>query len=135
MDYSLCPDYMEPEVPQYQKYWDNLNIVRVISNLPLELQSNKAKFLASRTPEALNIKLAEASAWLTAIPSRTIGTMLDNNTFRIAVDLRLGCKCVPHQCRCGDNVDRTGVHGLSCQMSAGRFGRHAALNDLIRALC
>ncbi|XP_063630746.1 zinc finger protein 570-like [Cydia splendana] len=30
------------------------------------------------------------------------------------------------------DVDRLGHHGLSCQKSAGRFSRHASLNDIIR---
>lgn len=29
-------------------------------------------------------------------------------------------------------MDQLGHHGLSCQKSAGRFSRHAALNDIIR---
>ena len=39
----------------------------------------------------------------------------------------------PHQCcNCGQDVDSTGRHGLSCKYSKGRFSRHAALNDIIR---
>ena len=37
-----------------------------------------------------------------------------------------------HRCRCGATVDTRGLHALSCQLSAGRLPRHAALNDTIK---
>ncbi|KAM3958718.1 uncharacterized protein ACR2FA_007238 [Aphomia sociella] len=47
--------------------------------------------------------------------------------------LRLGAAiCTPHVCPCGTEVDQLGHHGLSCSKSAGRFSRHASLNDIIR---
>jgi hypothetical protein len=75
----------------------------------------------------------ESGVWLQAIPSSSIGTMLDDQTFRIATCLRLGAPCVsPHRCHCGEAVDTLGHHGLSCSRSAGRMPRHAYLNDIIR---
>uniref|UniRef100_A0A2H1VRU3 SFRICE_019335 n=1 Tax=Spodoptera frugiperda TaxID=7108 RepID=A0A2H1VRU3_SPOFR len=60
----------------------------------------------------------------------------DDITFRLAVCLRLGAPCVsPHCCHCGERVDGSGHHGLSCRRSAGRISRHASINDIIcRAL-
>ncbi|KAI5703887.1 hypothetical protein M8J76_005242 [Diaphorina citri] len=38
-------------------------------------------------------------------------------------------------CQCGRTVNSDGIHGLSCEKSAGRFSRHSELNDVIcRAL-
>ncbi|GAV09243.1 hypothetical protein RvY_18815 [Ramazzottius varieornatus] len=71
-----------------------------------------------------------------ALPVSTLGNLLDDNSFRISVGLRLGAKlCETHICRCGTKVDSTGRHGLACKHSAGRHSRHDALNDIIhRAL-
>lgn len=75
----------------------------------------------------------ESGLWLNALPSANIGTLLDNCTLSLAISLRLGLKTnQPHQCKCGTSVDELGHHGLSCQKSAGRIPRHAALNDVLR---
>jgi hypothetical protein len=75
----------------------------------------------------------ESSAWLTVLPSRNIGTLLDNNSFRISIALRLGCDiCIQHRCVCGAYVNSSGIHGLSCDKSAGRHYRHYNLNDIIK---
>ena len=71
------------------------------------------------------------------MPYRSVGLRLDDDSMRIAVGLRLGTPlCGPHQfCNCGQDVDSTGRHGLSCKYSKGRSFRHAALNNIIcRAL-
>jgi hypothetical protein len=74
--------------------------------------------------------------WLNALPSPQLGTLMTNETFRVACALRLGCDvCVPHKCPCGVEVCGRGYHGLSCKRSAGRHSRHEAANDVIaRAL-
>ena len=39
----------------------------------------------------------ESGAWLSALPSSSIGTLLDNSTFRISIALRIGQPiCQPH---------------------------------------
>lgn len=35
--------------------------------------------------------------------------------------------CRPHLCICGSSVDKLGVHGLSCNLSADRRSRHVFL--------
>ena len=61
------------------------------------------------------------------------GTLLDSETFRISVALRVGAEvCQPHTCRCRKTMDALGLHGLSCKYSAGRHPRHAALNECVR---
>ncbi|XP_031330809.1 uncharacterized protein LOC116161558 [Photinus pyralis] len=83
-----------------------------------------ARYKASAVPES--------NIWLNTLPSKTIGLLLDNNTFRISISLRLGTNiCVPHTCICGTQVDSSGIHGLSCSMSAGRHSRHSSLNEII----
>ena len=74
-----------------------------------------------------------SGAWLQALPSAQTGTLLDNDSMRIGLCLRLGIPlCVQHRCRCGSLVDEFGLHPLSCRLSSGRLPRHAALNDTIK---
>lgn len=75
----------------------------------------------------------ESGAWLHALPSPNMGTLLDGDSLRVAVGLRLGCGvCEPHVCICGTHVDASGLHGLSCVRCAGRRPRHHAINEIIR---
>ena len=88
-------------------------------------QTSRARLLAGRC--------RESGLWLHALPSPALGTLLDSETFRVAVALRVGAAvCEPHVCRCGRRMDAGGLHGLSCKYSAGRLPRHAALNDVVR---
>ncbi|KAL7667821.1 hypothetical protein ACOME3_010360 [Neoechinorhynchus agilis] len=75
----------------------------------------------------------ESGAWFDALPSSNLGTLLDDETFRIAYCLRFGMDiCVAHKCRCGVTVDSK---GLPCKRSPGRFPRYAEINAIIsRAL-
>jgi hypothetical protein len=74
--------------------------------------------------------------WLHAHPSTSLGTLLDNQSFRISICLRLGipiCIYVPHPCTCTcEIVDKLGLHGLSCYRNAGRKTRHEMINDLVK---
>jgi hypothetical protein len=88
-------------------------------------QISRARVLASAS--------RESGLWLHALPSPALGTLLDPESFRVAVALRVGAVvCEPHTCRCGRPMDARGLHGLSCKYSAGRHPRHAALNDVVR---
>ena len=91
---------------------------------------------ASPAEQALAAGTPDAGLWLNALPSPSLGTHLDDESFRIAAALRLGCPiCQPHLCPCGAQVEENGHHGLSCKRSAGRHSRHAAANDVLaRAL-
>jgi hypothetical protein len=88
------------------------------------------------TARLLGASTKESGKWLQVLPCPSLGTLLDRESLRIAVALRLGAPmCRPHKCRCGVEVDSLGHHGLSCRFSAGRLPRHSALNDTIcRAL-
>jgi hypothetical protein len=86
---------------------------------------NKARILAAG--------VKNSGIWLHAIPSSNLGTLLDNDSFRIAMALRLGNEiCASHKCRCGQDMDNFGRHALKCKKSAGRFSRHGAVNDIIK---
>ena len=118
-----------PERPaaNLQKTWDDIASTATADRLIAQSnQTHRARLAAASMPYT--------AAWLQATPIPSLGLHIDDETIRIAVALRLGLGvCEPHQCRlCGHSVDRLGHHGLSCKKSAGRFPRHAALNDVIK---
>ena len=118
-----------PEVPKqrYQREWDRAE-ARAVSERLLEdstTEVDRARLRAAAQPHS--------GAWLNAFPAASIGTLLDPDTLRTAVALRVGAEiCSPHRCRCGADIDERGLHGLCCQLSAGRFPRHAELNSVIK---
>jgi len=81
----------------------------------------------------LSVASSESGVWLGALPVPSLGTKLDDESLRMALDSRLG---VPNiKCVCGANVDVFGTHGLSCRRSGGCIPRHAAVNETVcRAL-
>ena len=57
----------------------------------------------------------------------------DNESPQIAISQHLIHPiCAPPKCRCGATTDTHGLHPLSCRLSAGRFSRHSALNDITK---
>ena len=109
-----------------QREWDEAAYrVRRDRLLDSANQLHRARLLASSAPNS--------GAWLQALPLPNLGLHLDDETVRVAVALRLGAPiCQPHRCRCGQQVDRLGHHGLSCRYSTGRLPRHANLNDVVK---
>ena len=86
--------------------------------------NDKARLLA--------ISSRDSGAWLHAVPCSETGTLLDDESLRIATALRLGAPAVAeHTCVCAAPVSRDGLHGLSCKQSSGRRARHAALNTIL----
>jgi hypothetical protein len=74
-----------------------------------------------------------AGDWLNVLPSTQLGTHFTDDTFRISMALRLGSDIFyPHRCRCGQEVNSKGLHGLKCKFSAGRLTRHSEANDTIK---
>ncbi|KAI5639757.1 hypothetical protein NE865_07834 [Phthorimaea operculella] len=121
-----CPNTAHPDNPTVQRLWDEPVCKAAFASL-MEAASgvDVARLKAASCPES--------GAWLQALPSPQLGTLLDNDSLRIAAALRLGCRvCEAHSCRCGASVDSAGHHGLSCVKCAGRFPRHHALNEIIR---
>lgn len=124
--YVLCPNAERPLNPERQREWDDITSKKLSGGL-LERSSgvDEARLRAMTVPES--------GLWLHALPSPNMGTLLDDDTVRNAVALRLGCDvCEPHICVCGAVVDANGHHGLSCSRCAGRIPRHQAVNEIIR---
>ena len=110
-----------------QRTWDDVASAACRDQLMSDLdQVHRARFLASCQ--------SHTAAWLQALPVASLGLLLDPETVRIAIALRLEAPvCEPHACRlCGRQVKRLGHHALSCQKSAGRFPRHGHINDLVK---
>ena len=84
---------------------------------------NRARLTAVSAPHS--------GDWLHVRPISACGLKLDNEAIRVAVGLRLGVSlCHPHDCPCGELVDATGIHGLSCKLAFGRMTRHHLVNDI-----
>lgn len=125
LDAWLSVNPSNPSFLHNQSSWDKINIDRIVNDeLHFSHPTDIARFLALQRPES--------NAWLNAIPSRHIGTFLDDHHIRICLALRVGAEiCRPHICTCGTFVSEYGLHGLSCQRSAGRLPRHIELNTIL----
>ncbi len=93
--------------------------------IPRSTDSDSARMLA--------LQRSESGAWLHALPSKNLGTLLDKTSLRIAISLRVGGKiCKQYRCVCESIVNGDAIHGLSCNKSPGRYGRHSSLNIIIK---
>ena len=113
-----------PDDPSRQKTWDLPIVERNWENM-LRVADQVSRATAQRE--------RESGAWLNALPISSLGTLLDSESFRVAIALRVGADiCFPHSCCCGGRMDSRGLHGLSYKYSAGRFPRHLAMNDVVK---
>lgn len=86
-----------PDLLFIQKLWDRIKINKISSSFNFAADKDSAQDFAS--------KRKESNSWLNLLPSKTLGTVLDNNTFRISVALRFGLDlCAPHQCNCNNTL-------------------------------
>ena len=117
-------------LPPKQPFWDRPGVLvdQALVRSSLTSPSQSASFLAAAS--------LHSGDWLFALPIASCGLKLNDEVVRIGVGLRLGLPlCVPHQCRCGSQVDAHGLHSFVCKRALGRSARHHALNDMIaRAL-
>ena len=109
-----------------QRSWDGcvvaVNRQRLLSLCPSEL--DQARILAASAPHS--------GDWIHAIPSDNCGLLLDDETLRIAVGVRLGSAlCLPYTCICGASIDEKCLHSFACKKNSGRYIRHSILNDVI----
>ena len=117
----------DPVRASVQKAWDAPVMSRKYEEVlsAAQNQAGRARLIAVAAPHS--------GDFLNAVPCSSVGTRLDDTSLRIAVSLCLGASmCAPHTCISGQQVDSSGVHGLSCRKSAGRLMRHYAVNDLIK---
>ena len=122
-DGKVAPDV---DSRSQQKKWDYpLAECQRNAQLAVANQFERARLLSAATPES--------GAWMQALPSASLGTLLDNNTVRITIVLRVGADvCSEHLCKCGAQADSKGYQFLTCRFSAGRLPRHTALNEIVR---
>jgi len=125
---SLRQGLPSPEDTHFgsQREWEKPVVQMAVNSLSIRAVTaqDRARLIAIREPGA--------GVWLNAIPSPQLGTLLDNESFRVICALRLGGSvCQPHRCPCGEVVCEKGYHGLKCKMSRGRRSRHEAVNDVL----
>ena len=111
------------EAATRQRSWDEQACQAELNNLLSSAnQVHSARLRAAASPHT--------GAWLQALPSPSLGLLLDEETVRVNVALRLGAPiCEPHKCRCGRLVGSLGHHGLACRLNEGRQPRHYAPNE------
>ncbi|XP_055343517.1 uncharacterized protein LOC129591748 isoform X2 [Paramacrobiotus metropolitanus] len=117
-------DELPPEALRHvQKAWDTPATLHAFSQLTA-LKTTKEEVAPLKA-----VSVPEAGVWIHALPAACLGNLLENNTFRISVALRLGAPIVtPHVCVCGGLVDDLGRHGLRCERSTGRLPRHDGIS-------
>ena len=109
-----------------QKAWDTVVVKKTADNL---LNSASDGITAARLRASFS---PHAGDWLNAPPLTAAGLRMSNEVVRIAAGLRLGTQlCGQHVCPCGETVEVSGVHGLSCRFNSGRLSRHTTVNDLL----
>ena len=93
-----------PDDPVRQSNLDSLFCSALIAALkPILSQHRLACFVAATW--------RESGAWLNCLPNTAIGCRLDNDSFRLAVSIRLGLRVyTPHRCRFGTRGDEYGLH-------------------------
>ncbi|KAJ2948225.1 hypothetical protein O0L34_g10035 [Tuta absoluta] len=86
---TTCPGVDPPVKADVQRAWDDLQSKFNMSEL---IETHWGTNLA-RIKAAICL---ESGAWLQALPSPQLGTHLDNDSLRVAVALRLGCRISFH---------------------------------------
>ena len=128
-EWSTIHPNLDPPAPPMrssQRAWDTSVISQQYETLlAASDQLTRARLLAA--------SFTGSGAWIQAVPSSSFGMLLDPETLRIGVALRVGAAlCEPNRCQCGRSVEPMGLHPLSCRYSSGRFPRHQALNDIVQ---
>ena len=103
-----------PTPGRFQKSWSGPVYRKLFHDLLTEATEEKTR----KSLKSFEGKIQ--SAWLTAFPSSSLGLKLSNVQLRISLALRLGVNlCETHVCRCGEPVEASAGHGVSCRKSAG----------------
>jgi hypothetical protein len=115
-----------PSEPTKQRSWDEalmkLKLNRLLDNETDLYHQKRLQLLQNKN----------AGDWLQAVPSRNIGTFLNDQEIRTVLCLRLGLPYAEeHTCKCGAITDSMGKHCFSCKKNPGRTIRHNTVNKLI----
>lgn len=117
-----------PEKLGRQKLWDDFHVElkeHQVARSQGQDPVQNARWLASRS--------ALGGAWLQCQPMEPIGLKLDDEDLAMAVGLRFGLEVIQeHRCKCGQLVDKTGLHALSCKRVGGKWSRHDEVNEVIK---
>ena len=94
---------------------------------PAEGQPHLARLRSCRAPES--------SAWLVAVPNDRFKTKMSQESFRVAVELRLGIlRSEGRRCAfdgCGATLDACGAHSASCKSSGLAKVRHDHIKETL----
>ena len=113
--------------PHQQKSWYNpvLQQKKIIISANYNSDTDVARLKGCSAPGA--------GDWLAALLSDSLGLLLTDEAFRIAVGLRLGAPVLTTcTCACGTSCDKFGNHPLVCPKIKSRFVRHQLSNNIIR---
>ena len=107
-----------------QRSWDDAVVRRTKKDLTEKLTNDiqLARFIGAQ--------YVHAGDWLNALPIANCGLHLDDETMRIAIDIRLGTQIFTHV-HVGPLVDTLGLHCFVYRRSTGKQTRHNLLNDVI----
>ncbi|CAG9131828.1 unnamed protein product [Plutella xylostella] len=109
---SMCPESAVPVQPERQRDWDE-------EQCRLQLNMLMLRKAGAELARLRAVSQPESGLWPACLPSPQLGTLLDNDSLRVAVALRLGCTVVePHVCVCGARC--------------GQVLTHHAINDIVR---
>ena len=110
-----------------QLQWDEISCAASFATLRSQVEQHHV------LRACLPLAQPHCGDWILSIPSSATGTLLDNDSLRTGIALRLALQlCQQHKCHCGQVVDKYGLHPLSCRLSARRIPRHTAINDIVR---
>ena len=120
------------EISTYLSTLTNKDIVTIFC----ALQPSPSWFSYSTKNRQACFKAAshpESGVRLDCIRNNRIGNLIDNDTLRIGIALRVGFSvCIPHRSKCGMTVDASGTRPLPCRFSAARIPRHSTLSGVVR---
>lgn len=77
---SISLSLLSPEHPEYQSNWDLTIIKYKMERISTSSDIDSARMLVLQRPES--------GAWLHALPSKYLGTLLDKTSLRIAISLQ-----------------------------------------------
>jgi hypothetical protein len=115
-----------PPEPAKQRSWDE-----ALMNIKVQNLLNDATDVYNQK-RLQSLQNKNAGDWLNAVPSRNLGTFLNDDEIRPVLCLRLGLPYAhEHLCKCGIITDSLGKHCFSCKKNPGKASRHHMLNRLI----